>query len=276
MHGPASLWIIALLEDVSTATGALAGLVIARSLLFRGAVDEPQNVPRRRAVKIGVLLSLLPLMWLSFGSVSGGWAEFFNQSSWYLRMLVAAGCGLCLGYSSGRVFGYIFDLVDEPEFVRPEPGAVAGGRSAGRRQAPQRPVGRTGAPPASAPVLRPAQGAVSTAAPGRDQNEERAALLRTLQDGPDFRRAAAATALALSCADSSDLQVIRALLVALRDESFGVLVRAESLLALYRVRGQSLPVEVEVEVRSDFPGGVDWDFVQSCERLLAEQDPGAE
>jgi hypothetical protein len=109
---------------------------------------------------------------------------------------------------------------------------------------------------------------VSAAAPGRAEDQERAGLLRTLAEGPDFRRGAAAAALALHCGGVRDLEVIAALLAALRNEEFGVLVRAESLLALYALLGESLPVEVEVVVRQDFPDGVDWDFVRSCEALV--------
>ena len=113
---------------------------------------------------------------------------------------------------------------------------------------------------------------MSAASPGRDADEERAGLLRTLAEGPDFRRGAAAAALALHCAGLRDIEVIAALLAAVRNEEFGTLVRAESLLALYALLGQSLPVEVEVVVRQDFPEGVDWDFVRSCEALVEAGD----
>ena len=271
MHGPASLWMIEAFVAATAVAAALFGLVIAAVLLLGRRVELPVNRRRRRAVKWGLVLSLLPLGWLLFGDGLFLWDGFLTGLSWPVRMLVTGLSGLGIGCSGGLVFGYLFDLVDEPDFVRPQPGEVIGGRSAGQGAPPKRaPAGAVrGAPPLPPqPVLRPAQGAVTAAAPGRNEDEERAALLRTLQEGPDFRRAAAATALALSCAGSRAPQVIEALLTALRDENFGALVRVESLLALYRVCGKSLAFEVESEVRQDFPAGVDWEFVRSCESRL--------
>jgi hypothetical protein len=119
---------------------------------------------------------------------------------------------------------------------------------------------------AALPQLRPAVGVVAASSPERGVDEERAGFLRTLHEGPDFRRAAAATALGLHCADSEDLVVLSALLDAVHDEGYEALVRVEAVLALYQVVGQALPVAMQGELRQHFPQGVDWDFVRACER----------
>ena len=92
--------------------------------------------------------------------------------------------------------------------------------------------------------------------------------MRALAEGPDFRRAPAATALALHCAATSDLEVLSALVEAVVEEDYENLVRVEALLALYRVLGQSVPTAIEAELRQRFPQGVDWDFVHGCQRRV--------
>lgn len=272
MHGPACQWMPEIFTHGMAVAGALVGLLVAERLLRRGVAVL--DVRRRRVVRFVLLLASLPLMWLLLEQGPGRWGEFLAGSSWYVRMGLAALAAVVIGCAVGGSCLYVFDLLDEPDFVRPEPGEVAGGRGAGRGVPPPTPMSARSAatvgPPTSAqePTLRPAPGTVSSAPPGRDEGEERAGLLRTLAEGPDFRRGAAAAALALSCAGVRDLEVITALLAALRNEEYGGLVRAESLLALYALLGQSLPVEVEVVVRQDFPEGVDWEFVRSCEALV--------
>ena len=154
---------------------------------------------------------------------------------------------------------YLPLLLDEPEFLPPQTGGAAGGRAAGRANIDQ---------PAALPRLRPPEGAVTAGAPGRHSDEERAGFLRTLAEGPDFRRAPAAVALSLHCADSDDIEVTAALLAALRNDDYEVLVRVEALLAIYRVSGQLVPTLAESDLRQRFPRGVDWEFVNACQRRV--------
>jgi hypothetical protein len=164
---------------------------------------------------------------------------------------------------------YLPLLLNEPDFLRPEPGATVGGQRAGKGV---KAVGEE-LPPAARdrdtlPALRPPEGVVTARSPGREPDEERAGLLRALAEGPDFRRAPAATALALHCAATSDLEVLSALVEAVVEEEYENLVRVEALLALYRVLGQSMPTALEGELRQRFPQGVDWDFVHGCQRRV--------
>ncbi len=184
-------------------------------------------------------------------------------------------------------FAYASLLLEEPEYVRPEPGSVHGGRGAGHRaESSSRSgagrsslLGRDSSPSAPAastaaalPQLRPAVGSVAASAPGRGSDEEREGFLRTLAEGPDFRRAAAATALGLHCAGSADPAVLSALLDAVHDEGYETLIRVEAILALYQVVGQALPDAMHGELRQHFPEGVDWDFVRVCQRRVEDAD----
>ena len=164
---------------------------------------------------------------------------------------------------------YLPLLLNEPDFLRPDAGSTVGGHRAG---ASSRGADADRAPSASRsdslPNLRPPEGVVTARTPGREPDEERAGLLRALAEGPDFRRAPAATALALHCAATSDLEVLSALVEAVVEEDYENLVRVEALLALYRVLGQSVPTAIEAELRQRFPQGVDWDFVHGCQRRV--------
>lgn len=164
---------------------------------------------------------------------------------------------------------YLPLLLNEPDFIRPESGAIAGGRGAGKSAKAAVAERMPSAPERAAlPSLRPPAGVVTARSPGREPDEERAGLLRALAEGPDFRRAPAATALALHCSGTSDPEVLSALLEAVLEEGYETLVRVEAVLALYRVLGQSLPTAMEGELRQRFPEGVDWEFVNACQRRV--------
>ncbi len=127
-------------------------------------------------------------------------------------------------------------------------------------------------------MLRPAAGTVAAQTPGKSHQAELETLLRTLATGPDYRRAPAAAALGLRCGGTSAPEVLGALLSVVVDEEAADLMRIEAIIALYRVLGESLPQALELELRSAFPSGVDWDFLQTCQRdlekLLAD-DPAS-
>jgi len=249
--------------DLSAVAAVLAG-VLCSWLLLAGSRALADETPRR-ATALGVLASLLPLAWLVPHLWLPWWDAWLPGAAVGLRVAGLAALALVVSAGMGWCAAYLAVLLDEPEFVRAEPGEATGRRSAaGRGRAGRAPSSAAGSPP---PTLRPAEGAVSSPPPGRDENEERDGLLRTLEEGPDFRSAAAAKALALSCSGSRQPRVIAALVDAAHREDFGVLVRAEAVLALYQVLGESLPTDVEVTIRRDFPSGVDWDFVEACRTL---------
>ncbi len=107
MHGPASLWIIEAFVAATAVAAALAGFVIAAIVLLARRLEPPVNRRRRRAVKWGLVLSLLPLGWLLLGDGLFLWDEFLTGSSWPVRMLVTGLSGLGIGCSAGLVFGYL-------------------------------------------------------------------------------------------------------------------------------------------------------------------------
>ena len=81
MHGPASLWIIEAFVAATAVAAALLGLGIAAVLLLGRRVELPVNRRRRRAVKWGLVLSLLPLGWLLLGDGLFLWDGFLPGSS---------------------------------------------------------------------------------------------------------------------------------------------------------------------------------------------------
>jgi len=251
--------------DLSAVAAALAGVLSSWLLLAGGGGSEGAPLRRRRAIAVGVLASLLPLAW----GLSRLWLPWWDASlpgaAVGLRVSGLAVTALVVSATMGWSAAYLAVLLHEPDFVRAEPGEATGRRSAGGRSTAGRASPAAVASPL--PTLRTAEGAVSSPAPGRDEDSERDGLLRTLKEGPDFLSAAAAKALALSCSGSRQPRVLAALVDASCREDLGVSVRAEAVLALYRVLGESVPTDVEVTIRRDFPSGVDWDFVEACRAL---------
>ncbi len=209
-----------------------------------------------------------------------------RNSTLWLRLLGVGLLGALLGwYLSGSLLWtfltilavvatalYLPLLLDEPDFLPPAAGHKAGGHGAGheRLSVTKDRLPRAGGKP-DLPTIQPAAGIVPAGSPGRGADQERDGLLRTLAEGPDFRRAPAAVALALHCSGAGDPEVVAALLDALANEEYETLVRVESLLALYRVLDKVLEADFEAELRQNFPLGVDWDFVEAC-RLRIEKD----
>jgi hypothetical protein len=104
------------------------------------------------------------------------------------------------------------------------------------------------------------------AAPSGDDGPD--GLLRVLEDGPEFRRQAAAKALSVPFAGSRDPKVARGLSEVVRRSDVGEAVRAEAYCALRVVMGEDLPWEEEVAVRNDFAVGADLDWLESVEADL--------
>lgn len=130
--------------------------------------------------------------------------------------------------------------------------------------APSVPVRTTARAPKPPPRLRPPAGSVasgtsSSADSGPDE------LIRVLEDGPDYRRQAAAKALSVPFAGTEDRRVVTALCGLVRFEDASVAARAEAWCALRVVMGADLSWEEEVQVRQRFPEGVDLDWMDEAE-----------
>lgn len=138
-----------------------------------------------------------------------------------------------------------------------------------RPHRPELPTNSPGAPPPY-PLIRPPEGGGVAAATASVTSAETQGLLRSLEEGPDFQRPAAARALALAYADRAEPVVCRALLDAVDADANGVAGRAEAYLALFAVFGTDLPWETEVTVRRSFPEGLDPDQILAWEARLAD------
>jgi hypothetical protein len=150
--------------------------------------------------------------------------------------------------------------------ARQRAGALRGLRDrAVARGAPSEPAPAPVTQNRRAPTIRAAQGTVATASAlrgvsGRDE------LIRTLAEGPDYRRRSAARALSVPFAGTRDPVVVAALADTIRNDEFGFTVRAEAYCALRAVMGQHLEWKEEVEVRRGFPDGADFGWVEDAER----------
>ena len=133
------------------------------------------------------------------------------------------------------------------------------------KQPREAPAPATAPPP---PVLRPPAGSVaSSTSAGGGMDPSR--LLRTLDEGPDVRRQAAAKALSIPFAGSGDSEIGLALVELFRRTDVGDSVRAEAYVALRVVIGEDLEWEQELAVRQRFPEGVDLDWVDQVDADLA-------
>ena len=133
------------------------------------------------------------------------------------------------------------------------------------------PVRRPPRPPRPVPPTTPeAQAPVRSS--GSDQRTETSGLLRVLEAGPDFQRQAAARALSIPFAGTSDPAVLLALLDVMDREDCGSGARAEAYCALRVVADQELPWEDEVKVRQGFPEGVDLEWLAVLRAALSSEE----
>ena len=246
---------------ISWAVGLLAAVL--SSLLALRILDREQDRRRRRAEAMGWAwaAALVPVGWvlmLKLDALLSGQGELApwlaGGASWAAHVAVSAGAV------------YMSDLLFSTTPVRSRRGPRSAPPPAEVEAIPAAPVATPATLP---PPLGPPSGATIAASDlSPVDNAGTRGLLRSLREGPDFQRPAAARALSLAFAGTADAEVARALLDVLGDAEASAGGRMEAYLALHHVFGDELEWETEVEIRREFPDGTDPDQVMAWEVRL--------
>jgi hypothetical protein len=242
-----------------------AGLVCAvlSSLLVLRMVDRELPRRRRRAVAMGWAwtAALVPVGWVLMLKLDAVLADMGELAPW---LAVGASWAAFVVVAVGGT--YMSDLLVSTAPVRSRRVARPGQASGEVLPMPAVPVARPSPLP---PTLGPPPGAPIAASDlSPVDNAGTRGLLRSLRQGPDFQRPAAARALSLAFAGTADPDVARALLDVLGDAEASTGGRMEAYLALHHVFGDELEWDTEVQIRREFPAGTDPDQVMAWEVRL--------
>ena len=229
----------------------LAFAVLAFSIALRLLDPDPLR-RRRRAAAVGWtwVATLMPGCWIFVVELNG-----FGPLELVPWVASSLGASVLWHLGGAGVGLYVSDLLMATTVPR-------------RRRSPPTPT-PAASPVPSPPVIRPPPGApVASADGGEPSGADTLGLLNALREGPDFQRPAAARALSLSFAGTADREVARALLDLLGTAEASVAGRTEAYIALHQVFGDELDLEVEVQLRREFPEGTDPERVLAWEVRL--------